>query len=57
MYPIIKVGDAYEVSSGISKNAESFGKGNPFLSFKTVFNNFFVPEKIGRMNRENILIF
>ncbi|SDF33863.1 restriction endonuclease subunit S [Sporomusa acidovorans] len=40
------LGQVYEFSSGLSKNAKEFGFGFPFLSFKTVFNNYFIPEEI-----------
>ena len=36
----------YELSSGISTNKNQSGKGYPFLSFKTVFNNYFLPETL-----------
>jgi type I restriction enzyme, S subunit len=38
--------DVYTISSGLSKPAEDFGSGFPFLSFKEVFNNYFVPKKL-----------
>ena len=38
------LGEIYTFSSGLSKNAKEFGFGSPFLSFKTVFNNYFVPD-------------
>ena len=41
--------DVYTISSGLSKPAESFGLGFPFLSFKEVFNNFFVPENLSEL--------
>jgi type I restriction enzyme, S subunit len=41
--------DVYTISSGLSKPAESFGSGFPFLSFKEVFNSFFVPEKLSEL--------
>ena len=37
------LGDLYEVHNGLSKGAKYFGSGYPFLSFKTVFNNYFLP--------------
>lgn len=40
------LGELYEFASGLSKGAKDFGFGLPFLSFKTVFNNYFVPDKI-----------
>jgi type I restriction enzyme, S subunit len=41
-----KLGDIYEVSSGLSKSREEFGTGYEFLSFKDVFYNYFVPKKL-----------
>lgn len=41
--------DVYSISSGLSKPAEDFGSGFPFLSFKEVFNNFFIPEKLSEL--------
>lgn len=41
-----KLGDAYDFSSGLSKSADQFGYGNEFLTFKDVFNNYFLPEKL-----------
>ena len=41
--------DVYDIGSGLSKPAEDFGSGFPFLSFKEVFNNFFVPEKLSEL--------
>lgn len=42
----IKLGDLYSVHNGISKGKQFFGKGYPFLSFSTVFNNWFLPLKL-----------
>lgn len=36
--------DLYEMSSGISSTPAQAGHGAPFLSFSTVFNNYFLPE-------------
>jgi type I restriction enzyme S subunit len=33
----------YEMSSGISTKPEQAGKGYPFISFSTIFNNYFIP--------------
>ena len=41
-----KLRDLYKVSNGLSKGGSFFGSGFPFISFSTVFNNFFVPEEI-----------
>jgi type I restriction enzyme S subunit len=38
--------DLYDVRSGLSKPSSAFGSGHPFLSFKEVFNNYFVPEHL-----------
>ncbi|NYF16014.1 type I restriction enzyme S subunit [Microbacterium sp. AK009] len=40
------VGELYDSSSGLSKSADEFGFGHPFLSFKTVFNNAVVPSEL-----------
>lgn len=42
----IKFSDLYTISSGISSTKEQAGHGSPFLSFATVFNNFFIPDKL-----------
>ena len=39
-----KFSDLYEMSSGISSTKEQAGHGFPFVSFSTVFNNYFLPE-------------
>ncbi|PEA43533.1 restriction endonuclease subunit S [Bacillus wiedmannii] len=38
--------DLYSISSGLSKKREEFGFGNSFLTFKEVFHNPFVPDKL-----------
>lgn len=38
-----RLGDLYDVHNGLSKGGKFFGSGYPFLSFKTVFNNYFLP--------------
>lgn len=35
--------DLYEMSSGLSSKKEQAGHGSPFVSFRTVFNNYFLP--------------
>ena len=40
------MGELYQSSSGLSKSADQFGFGHPFLSFKTVFNNPIVPVEL-----------
>lgn len=38
-----KFSDLYAMSSGISTKPEQAGKGYPFVSFSTIFNNYFIP--------------
>lgn len=38
-----RLGELYEVHNGLSKGGKFFGNGFPFLSFSTVFNNWFLP--------------
>ena len=37
-WKVFKLTELYDISSGLSKSAEEFGFGFPFLSFSTVFN-------------------
>lgn len=41
-----KFSDLYDISSGISSTKEQAGHGAPFVSFGTVFNNYFLPDEI-----------
>lgn len=41
---IYKFSDLYKMSSGISSKPQQAGHGSQFVSFKTVFNNYFLPE-------------
>ena len=41
-----KFSDLYSMSSGISSKPEQAGHGCDFVSFKTVFNNYFLPETL-----------
>lgn len=41
--------ELYTMSSGISSTKEQAGHGSPFLSFSTVFNNYFVPDELTDM--------
>ena len=40
----VKLGDLYSVHTGLSKGGKFFGSGYPFLTFSTVFNNYFIPD-------------
>lgn len=42
----VKLGELYEVHNGLSKSRKYFGSGYPFLTFSTVFNNYFLPEEL-----------
>lgn len=44
-----RLGDLYEVSNGLSKGGEFFGTGFPFLTYSTIFNNFFIPDEINEL--------
>jgi len=48
-----KIGDLYEVHNGLSKGAKFFGSGYPFVSFKTVFNNYFLPALLPDLVQSN----
>ena len=45
-WELVKLEELYEVHNGLSKGSKFFGTGFPFLSFSTVFNNFFLPEEL-----------
>ncbi|WP_296622637.1 restriction endonuclease subunit S [Marivirga sp.] len=42
----ITLDEAYEFKSGLSKSRDQFGSGYGFVSFKDVFYNYFLPEKL-----------
>ena len=44
-----KFEDLYEISSGITSTPDQAGKGFPFLSFETVFNNQFLPDALSSL--------
>ena len=45
--------DLYSVRSGLSKPAKDFGEGYPFLSFKDVFDNYFLPDELAQKVKSN----
>lgn len=45
----IKLEKLYEVHNGLSKGRQFFGSGYPFLSFSTVFNNYFLPDELDEL--------
>jgi type I restriction enzyme S subunit len=48
-----KIGELFDVFSGLSKPREQFGFGHPFLTFKDVFDNYFLPEKLESLANTN----
>lgn len=48
-----KLNELYDISSGISTKPEQYGVGSPFLSFRTIFNNYFIPEKLNEFMNTN----
>lgn len=42
----VRFQDLYEMGSGISSTKEQAGHGAPFVSFSTVFNNYFLPDEL-----------
>jgi len=38
--------DVFDVRNGLTKKREEFGFGFPFVAFKDVFNNHFIPEEL-----------
>lgn len=49
-----KLIELYDISSGLSKSADEFGFGFPFLSFSTVFKNFFIPNELDQFVNTSI---
>lgn len=41
--------EIYEFSSGLSKSSDEFGFGFPFLSFKTIFYNYYINEDLDEL--------
>ena len=48
-----KLRELYDVSSGLSKPREEFGFGHPFVTFKDVFYNYFLPDKLSELANTN----
>lgn len=49
----VGLADLYEFASGLSKPREEFGFGHPFVSFKDVFDNYFLPEHLNELVNSN----
>jgi very-short-patch-repair endonuclease/restriction endonuclease S subunit len=45
-WQVFSLDQLYDFSSGLSKPRSEFGSGHPFLSFKDVFYNIFVPNEL-----------
>ncbi|HEY3317195.1 MAG TPA: restriction endonuclease subunit S [Coriobacteriia bacterium] len=48
-WSVCRLDETYDFSSGLSKPRSAFGTGFPFLAFKDVFDNYFVPEKLSEL--------
>ena len=46
-------GELYNVASGLSKSRDQFGFGSPFVTFKNVFYNYFLPSELGELANTN----
>ncbi|SDA71045.1 type I restriction enzyme, S subunit [Algoriphagus alkaliphilus] len=45
--------ELFDISSGLSKSRDQFGFGHPFVTFKNVFYNFFLPNQLGELANTN----
>ena len=48
-----KFEELYDIASGLSKSRDQFGFGHPFVTFKDVFYNWFLPDKLGDLANTN----
>ncbi len=48
-----KLGEIYDFASGLSKGKEFFGRGYPFVTFKDVFQNYFLPKNLTALVETN----
>jgi len=48
-----KLGELYDSASGLSKSRAEFGFGNPFVTFKNVFYNYFLPDELSELANTN----
>lgn len=51
----VKFNELYKISSGISTSKEQYGRGFPFLSFREVFKNYFLPDKLADLLDTSII--
>ena len=52
-WKIYKLGEIYDFASGLSKGKEFFGKGYDFVTFKDIFQNYFLPERLTALVESN----
>lgn len=52
-WDILKLRYLYRCQNGISKAAEFFGKGFPFVSYKDVYNNDVIPKNVSGLCKAN----
>ena len=50
---VFNLDEVYTFSSGLSKSRKEFGFGNPFVTFKDVFYNYFLPENLSELANTN----
>jgi type I restriction enzyme S subunit len=48
-----KLGELYNIFSGLSKPTSEFGFGYPFVTFKDVFYNYFLPDELTSLANTN----
>ena len=49
MWKEYKLDEVYEFTSGLSIGRERFGSGHGFLSYMSIFDNYFVPDKLDEL--------
>ena len=52
-WPVFSLAEVFEIRSGLSKPASEFGSGFPFVTFKDVLDNSFLPETLGSLVRSS----
>jgi type I restriction enzyme S subunit len=52
-WPSFALTDVFDIRSGLSKPASEFGSGFPFVTFKDVLDNYFLPETLGSLVRSS----
>jgi type I restriction enzyme S subunit len=52
-WKVYKFSELYDIASGLSKSRDQFGFGFPFVTFKNVFYNYFLPDELGDLANTN----